>query len=185
MATVSAKVRNFGKHSCQLRHIAYTLGVCVWVLSGCAHTIIGLHTPTGIPAHWPSFPLALLTYNDNVVLAAEEWNAALGFVALAPEGSCATMPCVVVVHGDDGLESYEAAHTQLGVDVDGVIQFAAVRLGEAYVSHRRVIMHELGHVLTLAHDLDQDSVMYPADNDTPWEIQPEDIEYIRSQYAPN
>ena len=47
-----------------------------------------------------------------------------------------------------------------------------------------VALHELGHVLGLAHDLNRDSVMFEDSYDRPAGIMPVDITRIRRVYLP-
>lgn len=48
----------------------------------------------------------------------------------------------------------------------------------------RLVVHEFGHVLGLAHDEDdKESVMFPIGVEAPWKIRAEDIRYVHEQYG--
>ncbi|MCK4306534.1 MAG: matrixin family metalloprotease [Candidatus Eisenbacteria sp.] len=80
----------------------------------------------------------------------------------------------------DPFESKAGGTTYLHEDDQGFIGAAQLYMVE--VSNRKVWLHELGHVMGLAHDRRMDSIMYPSLNDRGIELSSKDIKLLREAY---
>lgn len=135
-------------------HFRYPVGDAV------ASTACG--TPT--PITWPALPLTVTyalddgAYDQSLAAALAYWNSELGFTAFvaAPAGDLSAD--VQVISGsatDPGLGA--AYHVVVAGQLTAVIELRAPGdVSEVY----RVFSHELGHVLGLAHDPGETSIMH-------------------------
>lgn len=122
--------------------------------------------------------------------AIDEWNSQLGFEAFR---LTAGEPGEVnLIWGSISWESNDGgatSHYRMGG-----AQLATVHIFAIYGADlpTRVVFHELGHVIGLAHDNFQDSPMFPAASDN-WEedffdnltLSHYDVDLLRKHYAPS
>ena len=80
----------------------------------------------------------------------------------------------------DPFEPKAGGTTFLHEDSDGFIGAAQLFVTEA--TNRKVWLHEMGHIMGLAHDRRMDSIMYPSLNDRGKALSSKDIKYLKEAY---
>lgn len=164
-------------------------------------------------AHWDRDDLPLLLVVDpaaehwapDIYAAAKWWNKKLGFTAFLylgvkrPSLDMLTDGSIIIVtnfpwpdpsdpefgrlagRSETGLLS----HRETGRTLRSIVFMTQNKevFDDRFIAVR-MVRHELGHVLGLAHDPFEDSLMFPITNETPYDVTDSDLEILRDLYCP-
>lgn len=152
---------------------AIVLGCALVFGVGCAAApeALLLRTANGSPLHWAKVPVRLYNASDlpplyraEVDAAVRTWNDAVGFVVFEQVDLFVAGDSVPVIAEDCDQNADSVANTPMFArGADGTLVAAMVCLpvysveGEALTT---IVVHELGHLLGLAHEPDAESIMY-------------------------
>lgn len=144
-------------------------------------------TPAGMPIRWRVklrvviAPDAEMAWMPEINAAMLHWNAVVGREMFVRTATAADVLVKIAPISPDsaGLTGcfYDATTGEINKAIIGLSPGLETEI--AY----RVMVHEFGHVLGLAHDQeDRLSAMYPIAHRGAWVLQPEDATYIRKMY---
>lgn len=164
----------------------------VYAESKClVHTEQALDADKGKPRHWykSDFPIQLVPSGvvtkdemSAVREAAMSWNVVAGFEVFTLEGKSKSLVPVFFSKIAIAPGKEIAGFGPSSVDKDGHINHALVLIDPDLKSHvlDSVVTHELGHVLGLQHDPDNEfSIMHP--HGLGLVVWPDDAAYIKSE----
>lgn len=152
-------------------------------------SVTAMRTNDNVPLAWKVRvrvaiePKADATWGSEIVAALMFWNAIVGRELLTVVDITGSPDLIVVI---DALPDNHAGVTMAWYHpITGEIGQAAIAIDERVRkdSAYRVIIHEFGHALGLAHDEDDpQSVMYPTAADGAWFLRENDATYIFDAY---
>lgn len=109
--------------------------------------------------HWESFPISVYTTNEAQNTVLEYYNEALDETVFSPTDDIDEAQVIIdgsqpVNDGTDAFVSYAATNNQ-EPEFDGIITgsdvFIDVSLDETSLFYKKILAHELGHVLGAQH----------------------------------
>ena len=196
--------------------IAIIVGVVLLVFVITSAILINKHqsvdngfiaTTTGDVVMWDPISLPVTMYIDEsadewldeIRVAVVDWNDAVGSTLLrtTPNHDLDRNACsskgepsdpAVFISETDNLSLDEGGHAFLHWDSTNRIRCVDLVLSRSVMKELRhkVVMHELGHTLGLAHDGIEDSVMYPGGLAIRWglnQITKHDADLLRDSYG--
>lgn len=137
---------------------------------------------------WVEISHDVAPWRELIESEIELWNRQLGFPALRVLTKPLTSfdrGSVVQIHLT--AEPGKNPHTKLWYTDKGEMLLGMIFLSPVNNEfiQRRVIAHELGHLLGLDHDPDlPGSLMYPSAKQDWWSVTPNDLLILRNKYAP-
>jgi predicted Zn-dependent protease len=152
----------------------------------------------GCKAHWSlnQIPLQIMVKTPRLEASVKnvinDWNILIGRQVLQFAGTSTNAQLGnewlgnVVVIGNDNIDPNHAAETVYNLNDSCEIQFAFIAMDPRLPSYYRhdVIMHEMGHLLGLNHDVDINSIMYPSIDGGPYGVTLHDIHALQRVYNP-
>lgn len=160
------------------------IAISLMFVMGCASQKSQFIIESGVSPIWAALPITVVAPEVNITPAIFTWNQALGFEAFIEVPVCAYR-CAYVIF-DDTIPEYAAAVTYLVFDpITGDVKVALVKIRSTLMpwEFSRILIHEFGHVIGLAHDPDNlNSLMFPAALPSSWFFEAEDIKQIKERY---
>jgi hypothetical protein len=168
-----------------------------WELLTLLRSLAGLSAPGGRIARWESYPVDVqipdlvlghgVDYGLAVQRGIETWNTAVGREILrgvdAPPAVGATTTADLTDGGGGRLGEVSLLEPATGLLYRTVPVRVKLALSSYFASQGicdRVVLHELGHVLWLAHSPSADHVMHAGVSSTsPLELHPDEVEVLR------